>query len=70
MLIVGHEPYYNLTPFAVPLLIGLPLLCYDYSQLYGLRLWASLWRTLLTFVFTLLLLLTVATLPILIVKYV
>ena len=70
MLIAGCEPYYNLPPFAVPLLIGLPLLCYDYSQLYGLRLWASLWRTLLTVVLTLLLLLTVAALPILIVKYV
>lgn len=69
MLIVGREPYYNLTPFAVPLLIGLPLLCYDYHQLYGLRLWASLWRTLLTFVLTLLLMLTLGALPILIVKY-
>jgi hypothetical protein len=70
MLVAGQEPYYNLTPFAVPLLIGLPLLCYDYSQLYDLRSWASLWRTLLTFALTLLLLLTVAALPILIVKYV
>ena len=69
MLVAGYDPYFNLTPFAVPLAIGLPLLCYDNSQLYGLGLWGSLWRTLLSYVLTLLLMLIVAVLPILIVKY-
>lgn len=69
MLITGSEPYFNLPPFAVPILIGLPLLCYDYAQLYGLRLQTSLWRTILTFVVTLILMLLLGGLPIIIVKY-
>ena len=68
VLLTGSEAYYNLPPFAVPLLIGVPLLCYDYAQLYGLRLWASLWRTALIFVLTLLLMLLLGTLPIFLVK--
>lgn len=68
MLVTGSEAYYNVPPFAVPILIGVPLLCYDYAQLYGLRLWASLWRTVLTFVLTLVLMFAVGTLPIFLVK--
>lgn len=68
VLITGSEAYYNLPPFAVPILIGVPLLCYDYDQLYGLRLWSTFWRTVLTFVLTLLLMLAVGALPILFVK--
>lgn len=68
VLVTGSEAYYNLPPFAVPLLIGVPLLCYDYAQLYGLRLWPALWRTVLTFVLTLVLMLAVGALPIFLVK--
>jgi hypothetical protein len=70
MLITGDEPYYNLPPFAVPMLIGIPLLCLDYAQLYRFNLWASLWRTILTFIFTLILMLLVGGLPIILVKYI
>ena len=68
VLITGSEAYYNLPPFAVPMPIGVPLLCYDYAQLYHLRLWSSLWRTVLTFAITLLLMVAVGLLPILLVK--
>lgn len=68
VFITGKEAYYNIPPFAVPMLIGIPLLCYDYAQLYDLRLWSSLWRTILTFVLTILLMLAVGALPILLVK--
>ena len=68
VLITGTEAYYNLPPFAVPMLIGVPLLCYDYSQLYSLRLWPVLWRTVLTFVLTLLMMLAFGTIPIFLVK--
>ncbi|MBR3022121.1 MAG: DUF3667 domain-containing protein [Bacteroidaceae bacterium] len=68
VLVTGSEAYYNVPPFAVPILIGVPLLCYDYAQLYRLPLWPALWRTVLTFVLTLLLMLTVGALPILLVK--
>ena len=68
VLVTGSEAYYNVPPFAVPILIGVPLLCCDYAQLYRLHLWPALWRTVLTFVLTLLLMLTVGALPILLVK--
>jgi len=68
VLFTGSEAYYNVPPFAVPLLIGLPLLCYDYAQLYRLHLWPTLWRTVLTLLLTLLLILAVGALPILFVK--
>lgn len=68
VLITGSEAYYNVPPFAVPLMIGLPLLCYDYAQLYNLRLWPALWRTVLTLLLTLLLMFAVGALPILLVK--
>lgn len=68
VLFTGSEAYYNVPPFAVPMLIGLPLLCYDYAQLYRLRLWPALWRTALTLMLTLVLMLAVGTLPILFVK--
>lgn len=68
VLLTGTEAYYNLPPFAVPLIIGVPLLCYDYAQLYSLPLWPAFWRTVLTFVLTLLLMLAVGTLPIFLVK--
>jgi hypothetical protein len=68
VLLTGSEAYYNLPPFAVPLLIGVPLLCYDYAQLYGLRLWPALWRTVLTFVLTILLMILLGTAPIILVK--
>ena len=68
VLVTGSEAYYNLPPFAVPLVIGIPLLCLDYAQLYGLRLWPVLWRTVLTFLITLTLMLAVAAIPILLVK--
>ena len=48
--------------------IGVALLCYDYAQLYNLRFWPALWRTVLTFALTLLLMLAVGALPILLVK--
>ena len=67
MLLTGHEAYYNLPPFALPLVIGVPVLCYDYSQLY--QLWPALWRTVLTFVLTIVLMLAVGVAPILAVKY-
>ena len=69
MLLTGHEAYYNLPPFAIPFVIGVPMLCYDYSQLYQLRLWPALWRTVLTFVLTIVLMLAVGAAPILAVKY-
>ena len=68
VLITGSEAYYNVPPFAVPFVIGLPLLSYDYAQLYNLRAWAAVWRTILTFVLTLILMLAVGTLPIFLVK--
>ena len=68
VLITGSEAYYNIPPFAVPILIGLPLLCYDYAQLYNLRLWSALWRTVLTYVLTLLLMVVVGSVPIFLVK--
>lgn len=68
VLIMGSEAYFNLPPFAVPVLIGLPLLCYDYAQLYNLRWWSALWRTVLTFVLTLMLMLVIAAVPIFLVK--
>lgn len=68
VLITGSEAYFNLPPFAVPVLIGLPLLCYDYAQLYNLRWWSALWRTVLTFVLTLMLMLVIAAVPIFLVK--
>ena len=68
VLLTGTEAYYNLPPFAVPMVIGVPLLSVDYAQLYGLRLWPALWRTVLTFALTLLLMLAVGTLPIFLVK--
>ncbi|MBR6945000.1 MAG: hypothetical protein IKH64_03525, partial [Prevotella sp.] len=68
VLLTGTEAYYNLPPFAVPMVIGVPLLSIDYAQLYGLRLWPALWRTVLTFALTLLLMLAVGTLPIFLVK--
>ena len=68
VLITGSEAYYNLPPFAVPMFIGVALLCYDYAQLYNLRFWPALWRTVLTFALTLLLMLAVGALPILLVK--
>ena len=69
VLITGSEAYYNMPPFAVPFVIGIPLLCYDYSQLYELRLWPTIWRTVLTFVLMLLMMLLVGGLPIVMVKY-
>lgn len=69
VLMTGSEAYYNMPPFAVPIVIGLPLLCYDYSQLYELRLWPTVWRTVLTFVLMLLMMLLVGGLPILMVKF-
>ena len=69
VLITGSEAKFNMPPFAVPFVIGIPLLCYDYSQLYELRLWPAFWRTVLTFVLMLLLMLLVGGLPILMVKY-
>ena len=69
VLITGNWDYYNMPPFAVPFVIGIPLLCYDYFQLYELRLWPTIWRTVLTFVLTLLMMLIVGGLPILMVKY-
>ena len=69
VLITGSEAYYNMPPFAVPFVIGIPLLCYDYSQLYELRLWPTIWRTVLTFALMLLMLLLVGGLPILMVKF-
>ena len=69
VLITGSEAYYNIPPFAVPFVIGIPLLCYDYSQLYELRLWPTIWRTVLTFVLMLMMMLLVGGLPILLVKY-
>ena len=69
VLITGSEAYYNMPPFAVPFAIGVPLLCYDYLQLYELRLWPTIWRTVLTFALMLLLMLLVGGLPILMVKY-
>ena len=69
VLITGSEAYYNIPPFAVPFVIGIPLLCYDYSQLYELRLWPTIWRTVLTFVLMLAMMLLVGGLPILLVKY-
>lgn len=68
VLLTGSEAYYNLPPFAVPMVIGVPLLCYDYAQLYSLRLWPALWRTALTFVITLAMMLAAGTLPIFLVK--
>lgn len=68
VLVTGSEAYYNLPPFAVPMVIGVPLLSYDYAQLYDLRLWSAFWRTVLTFVLTLLLMLAVGSLPIFLVK--
>lgn len=68
VLLTGSEAYYNLPPFAVPMLIGVPILTIDYGQLYGLRLWPAFWRTVLTFGLTLLLMLAVGTLPIFLVK--
>lgn len=68
VLVTGSEAYYNLPPFAVPMVIGVPLLSYDYAQLYDLRLWSAFWRTVLTFVLTLLLMLAVGSLPIFFVK--
>lgn len=68
VLVTGSEAYYNVPPFAVPIIIGLPLLCLDYAQLYSLRLWPALWRTVLTFLLTLLLMLVVGSLPIILVK--
>ena len=68
VLLTGSEAYYNLPPFAVPIVIGVPLLCYDYAQLYNLRLWPALWRTLLTFGITLLLMLVIGSVPIYLVK--
>ena len=69
VLITGSEAYYNMPPFAVSFVIGIPLLCYDYSQLYELRLWPTIWRTVLTFVLMLLMMLLVGGLPIVMVKY-
>ena len=69
VLITGSEAYYNMPPFAVPFAIGIPLLCYDYSQLYDLRLWPTIWRTVLTFVLMLLTMILVGGLPILMVKF-
>ena len=69
VLIMGSEAKFNMPPFAVPLALGIPLLCYDYSQLYNLRLWPTIWRTVITFVLMLLLMLLVGGLPILLVKY-
>lgn len=68
VLVTGSEAYYNLPPFAVPMVIGVPLLSYDYAQLYDLRLWSAFWRTVLTFVLTLVLMLAVGSLPIFLVK--
>ena len=68
VLVTGSEAYYNLPPFAVPLVIGVPLLCYDYAQLYGLRLWSALWRTALTFLLTLMMMLALGAIPIFLVK--
>ena len=69
ILITGSEAYYNIPPFAVPFVIGIPLLCYDYSQLYELRLWPTIWRTMLTFILMLVMMLLLSGLPILMVKY-
>lgn len=69
VLITGSEAYYNMPPFAVPFVIGIPLLCYDYSQLYELRLWPTIWRTVLTFALMLLLMMLVGGLPIMMVKF-
>ena len=69
VLITGSEAYYNMPPFAVPFAIGIPLLCYDYSQLYDLRLWPTIWRTVLTFALMLLMMVLVGGLPILMVKF-
>lgn len=69
VLITGSEAYYNMPPFAVPFVIGIPLLCYDYSQLYDLRLWPTIWRTVLTFALMLLMMMLVGGLPILMVKF-
>ena len=40
-----------------------------YSQLYDLRLWPTIWRTVLTFVLMLLMMILVGGLPILMVKF-
>lgn len=69
VLLAGYEAYYNIPPFAVPAGIALPLLCYDYAQLYGLGLWASLWRTVLTYALSLFFMISVGAIPIIIIKY-
>ena len=69
VLITGSVAYYNMPPFAVPSVIGIPLLCYDYLQLYDLRLWPTIWRTVLTFALMLVMMYLVGGLPMLIVKY-
>lgn len=40
-------PPSELLPYMVPIGITLPVLIYDYMQLYGLKFWKSLWKTIL-----------------------
>lgn len=68
-LLTGSEVYYNMPPFAVPIPLGIAFLCYDYMQLFQLGFWASLWRTILSFVVGYLLILLFMATPMLIVKY-
>lgn len=45
-------PPSELFPYMVPLSITLPVLIYDYMQLYGIKFWKSLWKTILFFILT------------------
>ena len=69
LLLTGCEVYFNIPPFAVPIPLGIAFLCYDYMQLYNLGLWASLWRTILSFAIGYVLVLLFFAAPMLIVKY-
>ena len=49
VLFTGTISAANLLPYAVPDIIALLLLFYDFHQLYQLKTWATIWRMLLMF---------------------
>lgn len=48
MIVTLTFPPSEILPYSVPMTLSIPILVYDYMQLYGISFWKSIWKTLLS----------------------